>query len=82
MPRFGMKDLFVSTTLIAAGLGYMVAADGINLPDSITVPLWFVSGAAIGAGICHPFRLAWVGAIIGALAILALAIYVNSVLPV
>jgi hypothetical protein len=65
MPRFSIKDLLWSTTLIAAGFGVFVitvrAARG--EPNWI---LWHGSGALAGAGILFPFRHPWIGAVFGA----------------
>jgi hypothetical protein len=75
MPRFALKDLLLSTTLIALGLACYVWVQRSQIPllehPIILLPL-IGSGALVGAGILHPFRVAWMGALIGALAMLAL----------
>ena len=73
MPRFGTKELLASTFLIAVGLGGLVLL--LKGPPLLDHPIimfspWIISGAFIGAGILHPFRLTWAGGFIGATATL------------
>jgi hypothetical protein len=69
--QFNLKDLFLSTALIAVGLGMAVLPfsdvfrDGkwyfLLLPQA----LWHAGGALIDTGIFHPFKKAAIGAVIG-----------------
>jgi len=73
MPRFSLKRLLISTTMVATGLGALVFAFSNQLPllDYPAVTFLYVAPPAlIGAGLLHPFRLAWVGALVGALGML------------
>jgi hypothetical protein len=64
-------------TAISAGLGCFAAATDIPLLESPLALLLYVGGGAlIGAGILHPFNFAWVGAIIGGLAMMGLIVYI------
>lgn len=62
MPRFSVKTLLLSTTLIAVGAGVFsifVASDRHALPDGIVGLLWFGSGALVGARLFGPFHRPW-----------------------
>ena len=77
MPRFTVKDMLVSTALVAVGLvvylphwHYAVIRDLRGAPPigspMICLLLWIASGACIGAGLLYPFKHWWaVGLIIG-----------------
>ncbi|MCI0333969.1 MAG: hypothetical protein L0228_12185 [Planctomycetes bacterium] len=68
MPRFSIKDLLVSTTLVAVGLAGIVVVVN-HWPSG---PTWsdavlFISGnALIGAGILGRAKKPWIGALLGA----------------
>ena len=87
MPRFRVKDLMLSTALIALGLGYIcyeLSGDmhsEIPLPEFLLLPMWIGSGSSIGAGIAHLFGKAWAGAVLGGIANLALFVYAVSAIP-
>jgi hypothetical protein len=83
MLRFQIKDLLVSMTLISAGLGCFTAAIVIPLLESpFALVLYIGAGSLIGAGVLHPFKIAWVGAIIGTLTMMGLLLYIVATTPI
>ena len=74
MPRFGIKDLLLSVTLIALGLGVSVAFRH----SECWWWLCLYSPPLICAGALTPFDRAWIGAGIGLL--LAVVLLVAAVL--
>jgi hypothetical protein len=71
MPRFSIKRLFVSTGIVAIGLGALMLLLRARIPlleSPGAMAISVASTAVIGAGLLHSFRLAWPGALIGALA--------------
>jgi hypothetical protein len=70
MPRFTIKDLLLTTTLIAIGAGMFACigeyqraiAESGN--GGLLVALWFGGGACIGAGLMAPFKRLGTGALI------------------
>jgi hypothetical protein len=67
MPRFTLKDLLVSTSLIAASLSCFWLISAIKRNDSMALALllWFSSGSFLGAGLLTPFQRAFIGGITG-----------------
>jgi hypothetical protein len=69
-PRFKLNDVFASTGLIALGIAWILAAqpDLAHSIDPLELPmlLFIVGGAFIGAGVLAPFKIALVGAGLGA----------------
>ena len=71
--QFEMIDLILGTTLVAVGLGILLASlrnsfhlDYETAEGHITlIGLAFASGAMIGAGLLSPFKLKTVGLILG-----------------
>lgn len=72
--QFTLKDLFLSTTLVALGL--VIAVLSVSPVFLRVLPwifwylyvplgLWLSGGAMIGAGVLFPFKKAAVGAVIG-----------------
>jgi hypothetical protein len=77
--HFSLKQLFVSTALIAVGLAVMVRVVRVAglFHWIIDFPICFLAGALLGAGALAPFKRARLGAVIG----LALSVlYLTSVL--
>jgi hypothetical protein len=77
MPQFSLGRLLVSTGMISIGLGgfAILIRAGIPLLEDPTVTITAIVAAAfIIAGLFHLFRLGWVGAIVGAIAMIALLI--------
>jgi hypothetical protein len=77
--HFSLKQLFVSTALIAVGLAVMVRVFQVAglFHWIIDFPICFLAGALLGAGALVPFKRAGLGAVIG----LALSVlYLTSVL--
>jgi len=81
MPRFSLKDLFLSLTLISVGAAvwYLVYS---SRSDSVAelIPI-AVAGALIGTGISAPFKkrwLWWLAAILGVVA--SVGFYLFSVI--
>jgi len=70
-------------TLISAGFGCFAAASSIPvLENPLALLLICGGGSLIGAGVLQPFKFAWVGAIIGALAIMGLLLYALATTPI
>ena len=66
MLRFTLKDLFLSITLIAIGIGVLLVMLTSALPwPWLDLGLWLVSGALIGAGGLVPFKMVRFGIGIG-----------------
>ncbi len=67
--QFSLKDLFLAMTLIAVGIGLMVAvhdnATSLNV-RGLTWPLAFSSFILIGAGIGAPFHRKLAGGVVAA----------------
>ncbi len=76
MPKFSIKDLLISTTLVSAGLSiislifyFRLHAPSFDLRLFIPVMSAFFLGCAlIGAGMLYPFSCTKVGAVIGLIA--------------
>jgi hypothetical protein len=72
-PRFGIKDILVSTALIAAGIAFFVwkandPAGGSHQFGAITgMVVGIIPWSAIGAGVLNLFGGAWSGPLLGAL---------------
>jgi hypothetical protein len=66
MPRFTIKDLLLSAACISVGfalLGLIYRmAPGVN---EVGLPIWFVGGMLVGAGVFVPFKRPGLGAIAG-----------------
>ena len=72
---YSLQRLFVSVTLIAIGLG--MAGYGSKLPDANWRWILFLvlgGGACIGAGVMTPFKLPWIGAVVGCLLTVAFVV--------
>jgi hypothetical protein len=75
--QFTIADLALGTTLVAAGIGLLLATIGNHIPLDVEssggliayIGLFYASGAIIGAGVFSPFRLKTVGLILGFLGI-------------
>jgi hypothetical protein len=83
MPRFSLKHLLLSTTLVAVGLVLLLLIfrePGGSLGDSAAIVCWFGGGALIGAGLLAPFRKWWIGAAIGMGIQLLVLYYIMSTL--
>jgi hypothetical protein len=72
MPRFTLKTLFLSTTLIAVGIWLgMLSFDALyvnrvyRVYRDMAMLLWVSSGVMIGAGLCVPLNRPKLGAIVG-----------------
>jgi hypothetical protein len=72
MPRYSTKELLLSTTLIACGVGilaFMLKGAPYIDPDTttlfLTLSAWCVGGALIGAGLLVPFHRPRLGAVLG-----------------
>ena len=83
LPQFTIRDLLLSTALIAAGIGDFLLL--FRLPEALMnslgilpaflflVSIYLSSGALIGAGLFLPFGKTWTGFAWGILAMLAFA---------
>ena len=76
MPRFSLKQLLLSTALLAGGtasLTYLVAGESrlAIYHWNWFFLLWESSGAAIGVGVFNLFNRPWIGALVGCLAAFA-----------
>jgi hypothetical protein len=62
VPRFSLRELFATFTLLAVGVAaavWIVKRELFGAADIslwIAGPIWLASGAAIGAGIASPFK--------------------------
>jgi hypothetical protein len=68
MPRFSLRRLLVSITLIAVGIVAASMFFGLptrRLDESTRHVLWYLGGALIGAGVFAPFRKVWLGIVLG-----------------
>ena len=71
MPRFSIKDLIVSTTLVAAGFAAALSPFRFNFEVDgraiwpLLLSLWFGGCMMVGAGAMYPFKRAWIGALLG-----------------
>jgi hypothetical protein len=65
MPRFTLKQLLASTTLISAGFTVLISAQAYRDWNALRMGLWFVSGPAIGCGALTPLGRPWLGLAIG-----------------
>jgi hypothetical protein len=81
MERPSTQRMLTGAAIAALGCG--VIASAMQLRGSISVVqilwLWTIGGTVIGAGLLTPFRLAFLGAVLGLALIggLALFVYVN-----
>jgi hypothetical protein len=93
MPRFSLKRLFASITLISIGIALLVAIPRFRILISnepgnfvygddmrIAGPLWFAGGAAIGAGIMVPYKRTLWGVKMGLKVQLALVLLMFAVI--
>jgi hypothetical protein len=67
MPRFSLKHLLTSTTLICAGLGALAYLSGIENWNILQIGLWLATGPVIGCGLLTPIRRPGLGFAIGSL---------------
>lgn len=76
--QFSLKQIFVSTTLIAIGLASLLWASQLDIhtPKAFwnAAPLWFGGGMIVGVGALAPFELKRMGAIIGFLVQIVLSV--------
>jgi hypothetical protein len=77
MPRFSIRDMLVSTVLIALGGGGLrILYDLQPWPGAFLVVLatWSICGGMIGAGVAYPFNAWRLGCAVGLLLHLAIII--------
>ena len=73
MPRFTIKDLLITTTIVAIGggmIGYATTdfTDGTGIrPDGQSVLFMFVGIGLMGAGFGNPFRRRFAGCMVAVL---------------
>jgi hypothetical protein len=73
MPRFALKTLLLSTSLVAIGLAAAVSAPAVRIHSQLACivvhGLWFGGGAIAGAGIglLLPFKMPSLGIMLGAI---------------
>ena len=69
MPRFGLRQIFLCTTLAAVGVALLAFAFSKTTSDVDQVRhmvAYHIGGGFIGAGIATPFAIrAWIGASLG-----------------
>ena len=64
MPRFSLKSLLLSTTLITLGAGMLSVV--FHYPLNLgTLLCWFGGGVLIGTGVCTPIRQPFLGGLLG-----------------
>jgi hypothetical protein len=70
-PQFAVKDLLVSTALIAVGLAWIVIALPLlrDALDYLEFPVWMfvIGGTFVGAGALRPLKITTAGALVGAI---------------
>jgi hypothetical protein len=71
-PHFSLRDLFLATTLIAAGVGAFVYFRGQLTHLAFFHPFWYpliymAASASIGTGLLTPFHRKVAGLILGAI---------------
>ena len=82
MTRFSIRRLLVSVSMVAVGLAiiakllYETSFPGSFVAPLFHWPVWCGAGALVGAGLLNPIRLAWLGALIGAVLQLAIVPWV------
>ena len=67
MPRFSLRELFLSVTLIALGLGMLACGGQLNINSLPSLCLWLIAWPMIGAGVFAPFKRPMWGAVVGVL---------------
>jgi predicted membrane protein len=88
MPKFSIKDLMISTAIVAVGMCVVAPIAKYDPPGrrsplmvGTMMCLWTISCATVGAGFGFPFRAMRRGAIIGAILGWAILIAVVTLLP-
>jgi hypothetical protein len=85
MPRFGMKTIFASVTLFAAGVALLTIPlryqDLWKANNFLAILLTCIPGALFGAAIGRPFKQTWSGAKIGLLLWVCIGIFILLVFP-
>ena len=80
MPRFSIKDLLLSTTLLAVGFTALTLLPGLVSRNAVGVILpfvfWIGGCVLIGTGLFAPFHKKRLGAAIGAGAALCFVVFV------
>ncbi len=85
MPRFSIKDLMISTTLLAVGGGALVICSRLRPSQNAgPIVIWVVlaSFATIGAGLFAPFHKKGLGALAGVALAIALGMYLVTLLGI
>ena len=85
LPQFTIRDLLLSTALIAAGIGAPLMAANLkptapyveSWQGMLFVVSWIAAPTLVGAGIFLPFGKPILGAVLGLLAFFALAIILS-----
>jgi hypothetical protein len=84
MPLFGLKELFLSVTLIAIGLGMFVLPFNYrswSLQHGLLSTIIIIaSGIPIGAGFALPFKQTRLGILIGPVAVLLIGRIIGRML--
>lgn len=80
MPQFSLKQLLITTALIAVGVAWIAYAVQLGdrpspLGTALTIAMWFASCVCIGVGIFSLLKKPRVGALVGVLAFLAVWAY-------
>ena len=78
--RFRLSDLFLSTALIAGGLGLGRLAYGVEF-GPVTFLMWLTASACVASGFCAPLHRKLDGALVGfvALPVASLVIFALGV---
>lgn len=83
MPRFSLKRMFASTSLVAAGLAVVIEVyrsvweGDPELADGLPLALWVGGGMMIGAGALVPIKITLCGMLIGLIVQLLLLVAAN-----
>jgi hypothetical protein len=79
MPRFTVKDLLISTALVACGLGTVMLArrighgmETIGPKFFLAIGFWGMAGATAGAGLFYPITKTIIGVWVGIIVAIAL----------
>jgi integral membrane sensor domain MASE1 len=74
--QFSLRRVLVSLFIVAVGLSMCsyVLRENLGAGPELSVWFFYAGGAVAGAGVLNPFRLWWIGAILGMFAAIAISV--------